>query len=90
MGDKLEVKLCATPAQARNYKKENEVRQVWKRAKLVQACVIGQANESGGCDVDLIFIDDQGNKFFAIVSGGILKGLVSAINGLEKKGEALV
>jgi hypothetical protein len=47
----------------------------YKRARLVKAVVVKDGMESGNSSVDLILVDDSGQKYVALVSSALVKSI---------------
>ena len=58
---------------------------LFKAANLTDANVVGKGTVEGKATVDLIFIDDKGNRYMTMITGAILRGLVSVVDGVEQR-----
>jgi hypothetical protein len=47
--------------------------------KVEKVVVVHNGMQSGASTVDIIFVDDKGNKYVTLISGNLLKMVASAI-----------
>ena len=74
----LSVKIYEDPSEAPNYRKDHpEV----KGAMLVQANIVKNGTEEGHPTVDLVFVDDQGNQYMAMITARLLNMVQTVLNG---------
>ena len=76
----LSVKLCDTVAEAPNYTKPE-----YKGANLKTAVVVGEGTIGGAPTVDLVFEDENGQKYVAMITGALLENLSGAIHGMKMR-----
>ncbi len=77
----LSIKICDSIEAAPNWKRDHADKV--KGAELVEAFVVRKGMVSGRDTVDLVFKDDAGNTYVALVSGANLKMLASTINLMD-------
>ena len=76
----LKILLCDSPLVAPSYSLPE-----YKIANLTTAQVVGKGTKEGNPTVDLIFVDEQGQKYVAMITGGLIQGLGSAIQGVKER-----
>jgi len=74
----LSIVTFNTPEQAPNYKEPE-----YRGASLDGAVIVGNGTSEGLATVDLIFTDKSGQKYIAMITGGLMKNLAGAITGVE-------
>lgn len=52
-------------------------------ATLISANIVGRGTVEGNPTVDLIFQDQNGQKFVAMITGGILQNAAAAVEGMR-------
>ncbi len=55
----------------------------WTAVELDSALVIQEGTVKGKPTVDLMFADDRGNKYVAMVTGAIVKQLANIVRGAD-------
>jgi hypothetical protein len=76
----LSIELFDTPKKAPNYEKPD-----YEGANLTTAVVVGNGTVNGNPTVDLIFVDENGQKYIAMITGGIMQNLAGAIEGMKQR-----
>lgn len=56
-------------------------------AKLAKALVIGRGTVLGNPTVDLVFEDEKGQKYVAMITGGLIENLAGAVRGMRQRTE---
>lgn len=74
----LNIVLADTPSEAPNYEKPE-----YKGANLTTAVVVGKGTVSGAPTVDFVFEDENGQKYIAMLTGGLVENLTGAIQGMK-------
>lgn len=77
----LEILLADTPEKAPQYQKGE-----FQAANMVTALVVGKGTKAGNPTVDLIFIDEYGHKYIAMITGALIENLAGAIQGMRERG----
>lgn len=54
-------------------------------AELVEAAIIKNGTHGGNPTVDLIFVDNKGNKFVAMITGKLLKSITTVIGNTNEE-----
>lgn len=75
----LSITIHNAPDEAPNYKKDHPE---FKGAELVSAAVVKNGTEEGKPTIDLLFKDQDGNTYVAMVTGRLLRSVVAA-SGLQ-------
>lgn len=76
----LKVLLADNPQDAPNYEKPE-----YLLANLTTAQVVGNGTARGNPTVDFIFEDEQGQKYVAMLTGGLIENLAAAIEGVKQR-----
>lgn len=76
----LSVQLFDSPHEAPKYNKPE-----YLFAQVASACVVGRGTVSGNPTVDLIFEDERGQKYTAMLTGGIIENLAGAVRGMRER-----
>ena len=76
----LRILMSDTPQEAPTYRKPE-----YLFAKLQIARVVGRGTKLGNPTVDLIFEDDKGQKYVAMITGGLMENLAVAIKGIRDR-----
>lgn len=72
----LSIEIKDSPEVAPNYGKEGG----WKGAVLKKAIIVKNGTISGAATIDLQFEDEHGNKYVAMVTAALLKGVTDTAN----------
>ncbi len=74
----LDLKMHDSPQDAPNYEEPEY------RAANLQVChVVGQGTKQGNPTVDFIFVDENGQKYIAMLTGGLVENLAAAVEGMK-------
>lgn len=76
----LSIQICKDPSEAPVYSKEQ-----FKSVELTNAVVVKNGTQEGNPTVDLVFEDNEGNKFVALTTGRILKSLSQCIGSTNNE-----
>jgi len=76
----LQITLHDSPSDAPTYQKGE-----FQAANLTTARVVGMGTKAGNPTVDLIFEDSQGQKYVAMITGGLLQNLAGCIEGVRQR-----
>lgn len=76
----LNILLADSPKQAPNYEEPE-----YLGANLTTAQVVGNGTMDGNPTVDLIFVDENGQKYIAMLTGGLIQNLAGAIQGMKER-----
>lgn len=76
----LTITLHDTPADAPTYQKGE-----YQGGFLQTARIVGQGTTGGNPTVDLIFQDNQGQKYIAMVTGALIQNLADAVEGMRQR-----
>jgi hypothetical protein len=76
----LAIELSDSPSEAPSYKLPEH-----RLAKLVSARIVGRGTVNGEPTVDLIFEDENGQKFVAMKTGNIMIMLADAVKGMQAR-----
>jgi hypothetical protein len=76
----LNVVLYDTPLMAPTYRKPE-----YKPANLTIAGVVGDGTVDGNPTVDLIFEDESGQKYVAMLTGNLIDGVATAVKAMKAK-----
>lgn len=71
----ISIKICNSIDEAPNYNKIGG----FKAANLTEAVIVKSGTQGGNPTVDLVFHDEQGNKFVALITGRLLKAVSQAV-----------
>lgn len=74
-----EIKRFAKPEDAPNY---NDIGG-FKGAKLIQAVVVENGTEKGNATVDLVFENEQGQKYVVMVMGSLIHTINTLVGVLR-------
>lgn len=77
----LNIITADSPDEAPNYRAMGDV----KAATLHTVVVVGNGTEDGNATVDFQFTDEQGNNFVAMLTGKLVRGIVSSVDGVEQR-----
>jgi hypothetical protein len=78
----LNILLSDSVAEAPNYEKPE-----YQGANLTTAQIVGNGTIEGNPTVDLIFEDEHGQKYIAMITGGLMQNLAGAIQGMKERTE---
>lgn len=76
----LQIVLHDSPDEAPSYSKPE-----YLLANLTTARVVGRGTVSGNPTVDFIFEDESGQKYVAMLTGGLVENLAGAIRGMKQR-----
>jgi len=76
----LNILLSDSPHDAPTYRPPE-----YRGANMTTAHVVGKGTIGGFPTVDLIFIDENGQKYVAMLTGKLIQGLASAVQGMEER-----
>ena len=76
----LSILLADSVEKAPNYEKPE-----YLAANLTTAQVVGNGTVNGNPTVDLIFEDESGQKYVAMITGGLMQNLAGAIEGMKER-----
>lgn len=76
----LNIRLCDTPADAPSYTTPE-----YKAANLHTAVIVGMGTVAGNPTVDLVFTDENGQRYIAMITGGLMENLNAAIQGMKAR-----
>lgn len=80
MTNALTILLSDSPDEAPNYNKPEHL-----FATLNAARVVGRGTVSGAPTVDFIFQDENGQKYVAMLTGGLVENLAAAVLGMKQR-----
>lgn len=76
----LKIVLADSPSEAPNYEKPD-----YKAANLKTAVIVGNGTVNGNPTVDFVFEDENGQKYIAMLTGGLIENLTGAIIGMRQR-----
>ena len=76
----LKILLANSVEEAPNYTKPE-----YLSANLTIAQVVGKGTVKGNPTVDFIFEDESGQKYVAMLTGGLVAGIAQAIEGMKQR-----
>jgi len=76
----LKIVMADTPSEAPNYEKPD-----YKGANLTTAVVVGKGTVAGNPTVDFVFEDEDGQKYVAMLTAGLIENLTGAIQGMKER-----
>ena len=76
----LKMLLADSPLEAPSYKLPE-----YKAVNLTKAQIVGQGTVDGNPTVDFIFEDEDGQKYVALITGGLVEMLTGAIKGMRER-----
>lgn len=76
----LNIVMADTVAEAPNYEKPD-----YEGANLTTAVVVGNGTVGGNPTVDFVFEDENGQKYIAMLTGGIVESLAGAVRGMKER-----
>lgn len=76
----LSIRLADSPTEAPSYSKPE-----YLLAKLTTAQIVGRGTVSGNPTVDFIFEDEAGQKYVAMLTGGLVENLAAAVLGMKQR-----
>ena len=76
----LDIELFDSVEEAPSYEKPEHY-----SANLKTARVVGNGTVHGNPTVDLIFEDERGQEYVAMITGGLLQNLAGAIEGMKQR-----
>lgn len=76
----LNLLLSDSPDEAPKYDKPE-----YRLANLTTAHVVGRGTASGNPTVDFIFEDERGQKYVAMLTGGLVENLAAAVLGMKQR-----
>lgn len=77
----LNIKCVDSPAEAPNYNKNLTIRGI----EIDHVLVVGKGMESGLATVDFVLKTKDGEQFVFMLTGTLIKNLVSIIEGVEAR-----
>ena len=77
-GTDLKMLLADSPEEAPTYRMPE-----YKMARLTTAQIVGKGTVAGYPTVDFIFEDEQGQKYVAMITGGLVDNLAGAVKGMK-------
>lgn len=80
MTNHLSITLHDSPDEAPKYDKPEHL-----FASLTIARVVGRGTVSGAPTVDFIFEDENGQKYVAMLTGGLVENLAAAVLGMKQR-----
>jgi len=80
MSDMLKVRMFDQPSDAPTYRPPE-----YEAVTLKSVNVVGNGTTDGNPTVDLILIDDRGQKYVALVKGSFIEAVGGAVSGKRKK-----
>ena len=78
--NEINMLLSDSPEEAPSYSLPE-----YKVANLTSAQIVGKGTQCGNPTVDLIFIDESGQKYVAMITGGLIEGLAGAVQGMKAR-----
>jgi len=81
MQSHLNIEVKNIPSEAPNYNKEIDIR----RIIIDKVIVVGKGTESGKATVDFQMVTEDGARFVAMLTGTLVRQLVSVIDGVESR-----
>lgn len=76
----LTIKLADAPEEAPSYNKPE-----FLMANLTTAQIVGKGTARGNPTVDFIFEDEKGQKYVAMLTGGLVENLAAAVLGMKQR-----
>ena len=76
----LNIVMADSPSEAPNYEKPD-----YKAANLTTAVVVGNGTVAGNPTVDFVFEDEDGQKYIAMLTAGLIESLTGAIQGMKER-----
>ena len=76
----LNIRLADSPEEAPSYSKPE-----YKAENLKDAVVVGRGTQLGNPTVDFVFEDENGQKYIAMLTGGLIENLTGAIRGMKER-----
>jgi hypothetical protein len=80
MTNQLSITLHDSPTEAPSYNKPEHL-----FANLTTARVVGRGTQAGFPTVDFIFEDESGQKYVAMLTGGLVENLAAAVLGMKQR-----
>ncbi len=74
----LDIKLSDSVAEAPNYEAPE-----YLGADLETCQIVGRGTKEGNPTVDFIFVDENGQKYIAMLTGGLVENLAAAVQGMK-------
>jgi len=81
MQSHLNIEVKNSPSEAPNYNKEIDIRQII----IDKVIVVGKGTVSGKATVDFQMVTEDGARFVAMLTGTLVRQLVSVIDGVESR-----
>ncbi len=78
--NQLNIQLSDSVAEAPTYDNPE-----YLAANLIVAHVVGRGTVANNPTVDLIFEDENGQKYIAMITGAIMQNLAGAIQGMKER-----
>lgn len=72
----LTIHVHQSPEEAPTYDRKE-----YSPVNIVSAAIVKKGTVNGNATVDLIIVDDEGNKYLGLLTGDIVEGLAAAIRG---------
>lgn len=76
----LSILLSDSPDEAPSYRNPE-----YRAANLTSARVVGLGTVGGNPTVDFIFVDENGQKYVAMLTGGLVENLAGAVRGMKER-----
>lgn len=76
----LTILLADSPDEAPKYNAPE-----YRFANLKTAQIVGRGTTSGNPTVDFIFEDETGQKYVAMLTGGLVDNLAAAVRGMKQR-----
>jgi len=78
--NEIDILLADSPEAAPNYSLPE-----YKATNLTTAQIVGRGTECGNPTVDMIFVDEDGQKYVALITGGLIQSIAGAIEGMKQR-----
>ncbi len=76
----LSVKMSDSPQEAPIYRPPE-----YLGARIDHVHVVGRGTIDGNPTVDFVFVDEKGQKYVAMLTGGLVETLTGAIQGMRER-----
>lgn len=75
----LDIVLADSVSEAPNYDEPE-----YLSANFTTAVVVGNGTIAGNPTVDLVFVDEHGQKYVAMITAGLIQSLAAATHGMKE------
>lgn len=80
----LRILMADCPAEAPTYRAPE-----YRAANLTTVQIVGRGTVSGAPTVDFVFVDENGQKYVAMLTGALVETFAGAVRGMRERTAAM-